>query len=66
MSRKLYTLLSLMLVLAFALGACTPKATDVPAADPTAEAPAAEKVTVTWWHISTVDPGLTDWQEDGQ
>ncbi len=63
MSRKLYTLLSLMLVLVFALGACTPKATPAPAAEPTAEAPVAEKVTVTWWHISTQDPGLSDWQK---
>lgn len=76
MTRKLYVLLSLVLVTAFLLAACTtpaptqapppeepaetqaPEATEPPAAT---EAP-AEKVTVTWWHITTKDPGLTDWQ----
>jgi raffinose/stachyose/melibiose transport system substrate-binding protein len=76
MTRKLYVLLSLVLVTAFLLAACTtpaptqapppeepaetqaPEATEPPAAT---EAP-AEKVTITWWHITTKDPGLTDWQ----
>jgi raffinose/stachyose/melibiose transport system substrate-binding protein len=46
-----------------------PPATQPPAAQPTAaqptEAPPAASeapVTVNWWHISTKDPGLTDWQ----
>jgi raffinose/stachyose/melibiose transport system substrate-binding protein len=56
-----------------------PPATEVPAAAqppaaPATQAPAAtqppaptaapaEKVTVTWWHITTKDPGLSDWQK---
>src|SRR5512144_1556017 len=77
MTRKLYVLLSLVLVGAFVLAACgapaptqapatqapaetqAPEATEPPAAT---EAP-AEKVTVTWWHISTKDPALSDWQK---
>ncbi len=74
MTRKLYVFLSLVLVAAFALAACAapattqappkepakteaPEATEPPATEP------AEKVTVTWWHITTKDPGLTDWQK---
>jgi raffinose/stachyose/melibiose transport system substrate-binding protein len=81
MNRKLYALLSLVLVAAFVLSACgapateapPPAATEEPAAtepppaateEPAAtEAPAGEPVTVTWWHITTKDPGLTDWQK---
>jgi raffinose/stachyose/melibiose transport system substrate-binding protein len=76
MSRKIYTLLSLVLIVSFALAACGTPATEAPVAEapaaateaPAAEAPAAteapaEKVTVTWWHITTKDPGLTDWQK---
>ena len=81
MSRKIYMILSVLLVAAFALTACgapateaPPAATEAPAqpAEPAAtEAPAepamteemAEPVTVTWWHITTKDPGLSDWQK---
>jgi raffinose/stachyose/melibiose transport system substrate-binding protein len=56
MSRKIYMILSLLLIVAFALSAC-----GSPAA-PATQAP-AEKVTVTWWHITTKDPGLSDWQK---
>ncbi|HEX2998362.1 MAG TPA: extracellular solute-binding protein, partial [Anaerolineales bacterium] len=77
MTRKLYVLLSLALVAAFVLAACgTPAPTQAPATEKPAateapaetEAPAAteapaEKVTITWWHITTKDPGLTDWQK---
>ncbi|HMB24191.1 MAG: extracellular solute-binding protein [Chloroflexota bacterium] len=77
MTRKLYVLLSLTLAAAFVLAACgTPAPTQAPATEKPAateapaetEAPAAteapaEKVTVTWWHITTKDPGLTDWQK---
>ncbi len=67
MSRKIYTILSLLLVAAFALSACGAKATEAPAPVATdapavaTEAPVvateapAEKVTVTWWHISTAE-----------
>jgi raffinose/stachyose/melibiose transport system substrate-binding protein len=55
MNRKLYVLLSFFLVAAFVLAAC--------GATAATEAPASEPVTVTWWHITTKDPGLTDWQK---
>jgi raffinose/stachyose/melibiose transport system substrate-binding protein len=82
MSRKIYALLSFVLIAAFALAACgtptteapaqpaAPAATAVPvatAAPAATEAPAATaapaKVTVKWWHISTKDPGLSDWKK---
>src|SRR5512138_2888561 len=53
MTRKLYVLLSLALVAAFVLTACGGS-----------KAPAAgQKVTITWWHITTKDPGLSDWKK---
>lgn len=80
MNRKLYILLSFLMITAFVLSACgapateapLPAATDEPAAtEPPAategpaatEAPAGEPVTITWWHITTKDPGLSDWQK---
>jgi raffinose/stachyose/melibiose transport system substrate-binding protein len=54
MSKKITIILSLMLIAAFALTACAPQAT------PTA---AAQPVTINWWHISTKDPGLSDWKK---
>ncbi|HET9915348.1 MAG TPA: extracellular solute-binding protein [Anaerolineales bacterium] len=77
MTRKLYVLLSLMLVAAFTLAACgggTPAATQAPADEPAetqapeaTEPPAAEpsgdKVTVTWWHISTAQEHKDVWQK---
>ena len=84
MSRKIYMILSTLLIFAFALTACgapatqASAATDEPAAtEPSAateapaateepaatEAPAGEPVTITWWHITTKDPGLSDWQK---
>ncbi|MCL4562681.1 MAG: extracellular solute-binding protein, partial [Chloroflexi bacterium] len=76
MSRKIYMTLSIMMIAVFALTACAAPATQPAAiqppsatqAPPAAQAPAptsapAEKVTITWWHISTKDPGLTDWQK---
>jgi len=69
MSRKIYTILSLLLVAAFALSACGAQATQAPAQPAATQAPAqpaatqppaateapAQKVTITWWHISTAD-----------
>ena len=84
MSRKTYSILSILLILAFALTACggapateaPPAATEEPATEapapteepaateaPATEAPAGEPVTITWWHITTKDPGLSDWQK---
>jgi raffinose/stachyose/melibiose transport system substrate-binding protein len=80
MSRKMYILLSLLLIASFALAACggrlgwscaatqpdepavtaEPAETEEPAAT---EAQAGEPVTITWWHITTKDPGLSDWQK---
>jgi len=76
MSRKVYTVLSILLVAAFALAACGTPATQVPTQPPAAtvaptKAPEATvaptaapaKVTVEWWHITTLDPGKTLWQD---
>ena len=76
MSRKIYVILSLLLIAAFALSACGSPATEAPAAATEApavatEAPAqpaateapAEKVTVTWWHISTAEEHKAVWQK---
>lgn len=73
MSRKFYTLLSLLIVAAFVLSACGGSATDAPPAEPNApaatsapasnDAPAAaDKVTVTWWHITTDEGQAAVWQ----
>ena len=79
MFRKLFVLTSLVLIVAFALSACgAPATTVVPAtqapataapataapatAAPATEAP-AKPVTVEWWHITTIDPGKTLWQD---
>jgi raffinose/stachyose/melibiose transport system substrate-binding protein len=75
MSRKLYLLWCLVLVLTFALGACAPAATEAPPAAPAAtqappttapatQPPAApEKVTITWWHIQVADDQKALWQQ---
>jgi len=50
-------------------GLCTPGHTHCCAPGPTDTTPtdstpaAAAPVTVNWWHISTKDPGLSDWQK---
>jgi raffinose/stachyose/melibiose transport system substrate-binding protein len=65
------------MVFAFLLAACAPAATEAPVAEepvveepvaeePAAEEPAAEgadKVTVTWWHISTAEEHKAVWQK---
>lgn len=71
MSRKICTILSLLLIAAFALSACGAPVTEAPAESPAPSEPteassteaSAEKVTITWWHISTKDPALSDWQK---
>ena len=70
MTRKLFALVSLIIVASFMLAACgTPAATAAPtqaattAATEAATEVAAQPVTITWWHISTKDPGLSDWQK---
>jgi raffinose/stachyose/melibiose transport system substrate-binding protein len=71
MTRKIYILLSLLLIASFALAACAPAeeapaATDAPGAT---DAPAAtdapssgEPVTITWWHITTDEAHSAIWQ----
>lgn len=54
MRNKMFKVISVLMVAAFILAACAPAATP---------APAAEKVTITWWHISTKDPALSDWKK---
>jgi len=78
MSRKIYIILSLLIVAAFVLTACGGAATEAPQAEPDApaatvapvatDAPAAteasaEKVTVTWWHITTEEAQKAVWQK---
>jgi raffinose/stachyose/melibiose transport system substrate-binding protein len=81
MTRKIFTLLTLLLLASFVLAACAPaatptaapeptdaEATEVPqateaVAQPTDTAAPAAKVTIEWWHISTLDPGKTLWQD---
>jgi raffinose/stachyose/melibiose transport system substrate-binding protein len=60
MTRKIFNLLSLVLILAFALAACGPTPAPTAAvepteagAEPTEAAPSGEKVTIKWWHITT-------------
>jgi raffinose/stachyose/melibiose transport system substrate-binding protein len=85
MARKLFVMISLVLIAVFALSACAPAATTAaptqppaPTTAPATAAPAtavpptavpptattvpAKPVTIEWWHITTVDPGLTLWK----
>ncbi|MDX9956120.1 MAG: ABC transporter substrate-binding protein, partial [Anaerolineae bacterium] len=54
MQRKLFRVLALIVMVATVLAGCGPKATEEVSSGP---------VTVTWWHISTQDPGLSDWKK---
>lgn len=78
MSRKLYMILSLLLIAAFALTACGSPATEAPPDEPAAaeapadepaateapaEEPAADKVTIEWWHITTEEAQKAVWQK---
>ena len=57
MKRKLYMLLSVIFVAAFLMSSCAkPAATVAPVVE-------EEPVVITWWHISTKDPALSDWQK---
>ncbi len=70
MPRKLFVLISVLLIASFALTACASpttqaaqptKAPEKPAA--TAVPTVAPKVTVTWWHISTAEEHKAVWQK---
>ena len=79
MSRKIYMLLSFLLIVSFALTACGAPATEAPAQPAATEAPAKPaateapaqpaateapaKVTITWWHISTAEEHKALWQK---
>ena len=76
MSRKIFMILGLMLIIVFALTACGAPAEEPAApaeeeaapveeeAAPAEEEPAMEeKVTITWWHISTADEHKSLWQK---
>ena len=76
MSRKLYTLLSLVLMASFVLAACgtqttptTPPDTAAPAdtaVPPATDVPATaapDKVVINWWHISTAENHKALWQK---
>jgi raffinose/stachyose/melibiose transport system substrate-binding protein len=72
MPRKLFVLISLLLIAVFSLTACgKPAATATEAEKPTEEsgviaeptATVAKPVTIEWWHIQTTDPGKTMWQK---
>jgi raffinose/stachyose/melibiose transport system substrate-binding protein len=81
MLRKLFTLLSFVLIASFVLTGCGPAATTAAPATaapataapataapataapaPTATAAPVKQVTIEWWHISTLDPGKTLFQ----
>ena len=61
MARRFYILISIALVVVFAISACAPAATPAPTPVPPT-ATTAKRVTIEWWHISTLDPGKTLWQ----
>lgn len=66
MARKLSVILSVLFIAAFMLSACSTTAATTAAPAQVAETAAvteAEPVTITWWHISTKDPALSDWQK---
>jgi raffinose/stachyose/melibiose transport system substrate-binding protein len=74
MTKKLSLLISVVIISALLLAACgTPAATEAPVVAteapvaateaPAATEAAAEPVTISWWHITTKDPGLTEFQK---
>jgi raffinose/stachyose/melibiose transport system substrate-binding protein len=64
MRKSILFTLSLLVVMAVMLGACGPQPTEAPPAEEPVEEPAEpEKVTVTWWHISTAEEHKALWQK---
>ena len=91
-TRRIFSVLAVLVVIAMLMSACAPAATPAPAPAPTqppaaaptqppaaaptqppapqpteapkaTEAPAAAPVTIEWWHITTIDPGKSLWQD---
>ncbi|MGV8025406.1 MAG: extracellular solute-binding protein [Anaerolineaceae bacterium] len=69
MNRKLLSTISVLFITLFLLTACkaatAAESTPAEEGDTSTEAQAEseEEVTITWWHISTKDPALSDWQK---
>jgi len=63
MSRKISIFLSLLLIAAFALSACGGGSGGNEPAAPADEPAMGEKVTVTWWHITTEETQKAVWQK---
>jgi raffinose/stachyose/melibiose transport system substrate-binding protein len=67
MRKSILFTFSLLVVMAVMLGACGPQPTQAPPAEEPMEEPAQpaepEKVTVTWWHISTAPEHKDLWQK---
>ncbi len=61
MNRKIFSIFSVLFIALFMLTACQTTATEAAPAEEGSTS--AEPVTITWWHISTKDPGLSDWQK---
>jgi raffinose/stachyose/melibiose transport system substrate-binding protein len=69
MRKSILFTLSLLVVMAVMLGACGPQPTEAPPTEEPVEEPAEpaepaepEKVTITWWHISTAEDHKAAWQ----
>jgi len=71
-TRRFFNVLAVLVAMALLMSACAPAAAPAPTqapaqpaapAQPTTAPAAAPKVTVEWWHITTVDPGKTLWQD---
>lgn len=60
MSKKILPLMSVLLITVFLFTACTPTA---PAKTQLEAAAPAEKVKITWWHISTAEDHKALWQK---
>ena len=70
MNRKIFSMISMLFIALFILTACqsaapaetAPAEEESTSAEEPAES-AEEPVTITWWHISTKDPALSDWEK---
>ncbi|NMC13895.1 MAG: extracellular solute-binding protein, partial [Chloroflexi bacterium] len=65
MNRKIFSIISVLFIALFMLTACKTASTATVETAPAEEesTTSEEPVTITWWHISTKDPALSDWQK---